>query len=338
MIEKPIVMRSVISGNYLSELLSQQYSLGPWRECNYLLRGLNDTYKVQTNQGLYILRVYRVEVEEGDIQYELSVINKLSERLLNGTTQVAIPISKLDNNLYSEIHAPEGNRYAVLFQYAEGEENALHDENSCFLFGRSAAELHLAMDQIMIEQPKCELNIDFLIKQSVERIISYIGRDHSQVPFLLEFANKLTGILQIRIEQGLDWGICHGDMHGNNNAQFREETITHIDFEWSSNGWRSYDLAQVLFSRRRHNQLDRANTLWNAIINGYRSVRPLSENDVNTVEDFLIVRRLWVMNLDVKFIESLSGSLDYGEDWLNGFINEFKEYLIKHFEEGESIR
>lgn len=66
---------------------------------------------------------------------------------------------------------------------------------------------------------------------------------------------------------------------------------------------------------------------WNAIIKGYRSVRHFSENDVNAVEDFLIVRRLWVMNLDVAFINSYSGSLDYGEDWLNGFIKEFKEYL-----------
>lgn len=327
MVDPSFVLRSVINGEYLSQLLAPHYSLGPWIECNYLLRGLNDTYKVRTHQGQFVLRIYRVEVPEEQIEHELSIINKLSQILMNSTTQVAVPICKLDNSLYSVIHAPEGNRFAVLFQYAEGEENPLNDEASCYLFGQSAAKLHLAMDQIEIRQPKQELNIEFLIRQSVERIINYMGKDHSQAEFLADFANKLSEIIERRNEQGLDWGICHGDLHGNNNVQFNEGILTHIDFEWSSKGWRSYDLAQVLISRRRHHPLDHANTLWNAIVNGYRSVRHFSENDVNAVEDFLIVRRLWVMNLDVAFINSYSGSLDYGEDWLNGFIKEFKEYL-----------
>lgn len=338
MIDEALVLRSVINGDYLIRFLSDQYSIGPWIECNYLLRGLNDTYKVRTHQGLYVLRIYRVEVREDYIDYELSIINKLSEVLLNKTTQVALPIRKLDNSFCSEIKAPEGNRYAVLFQFAEGEEYTLNDEDSCFLFGQSAAELHLAMDRITVELPKHDLDINFLIRQSVERIINYIGKDHTQTDFLLEFANKLCEIIERRIELGLDWGICHGDMHGNNNVQFNEGIFTHIDFEWSCKGWRSYDLAQVLISRRRHHQIDQANTLWNAIIKGYRTVRPFSENDEKAVEDFIIVRRLWVMNLDVAFIHSYSGSLDYGEDWLNGFIKEFKEYLSKKFEEGKSIR
>ncbi|MDR9856212.1 phosphotransferase [Paenibacillus sp. VCA1] len=329
MIDPSFVLRSVIHGDYLRQLLSPQYSLGPWIECNYLLRGLNDTYKVRTHQGFYVLRIYRVEVQEDQIQYELSIINKLSNILLDDTTQVAVPISKLDNSFYSVIHAPEGNRFAVLFQYAEGEENPLNDEDSCYLFGQSAAKLHHAMDQIKIGLPKHELDTDFLIRQPVERIINYVGKDHSQSEFLLDFANELCAIIERRIELGLDWGICHGDLHGNNNVQFKEGTCTHIDFEWSSKGWRSYDLAQVLISRRRHHPIDQANTLWNAIINGYRSVRHFSANDEHAVEDFVIVRRLWVMSLDVAFINSFSGSLDYGEDWLNGFINEFKAYLSR---------
>lgn len=333
MSDQSFVLRSVINGDYLSQLLSPHYSLGPWTECSYLLRGLNDTYKVQTRQGLYVLRIYRVEVQEEQIQYELSIIQQLSTMLINDSTQVAIPIRTNDNRLYSIVHAPEGKRFAVLFRYAEGEENRLDDVDSCYLFGQSAAKLHLAMDQLKIERSKHELNIDFLIKQSVERIINYIGKHHSHAEFLLEFTNKLCAIIERRIELGLDWGICHGDLHGNNNVQFNKGTLTHIDFEWASKGWRSYDLAQVLISRRRHHQFEHANTLWNAIIRGYRSVRHFSENDESAVEDFLIVRRLWVMNLDVTFMNSCSGSLDYGEDWLNEFIKEYKEYLSKQSEE-----
>lgn len=41
----------------------------------------------------------------------------------------------------------------------------------------------------------------------------------------------------------------------------------------------------------------------------------------------MIARRLWVMGLDVEFISD-SGALDYTEDWLEEFIDEFRSYDI----------
>ncbi|MGF7036472.1 Ser/Thr protein kinase RdoA (MazF antagonist) [Paenibacillus mucilaginosus] len=322
----PTALRSVLDPQYLEYCLSKLYDIGEWNECLYWLRGLNDTYRVRTSSGYYILRVYRCSIDESDVAYELSLLTQLKTKLSSMDTKVSEPIAKKDNTLHTVLNAPEGNRIAVIFRYLQGTENVLHDEKSCFSFGRSAAELHSAMDQINIIQPRYDLDTNFLISQSLDRIVNYIREQNGATLFLDEFANALIERINTAAGHGLDWGICHGDMHGNNNAFQEGDHFTHYDFEWSAKGWRAYDLAQV---RGRKRQLeDRKEQLWNALISGYRSVRDFSAHDESAIELFMIARRFWVMGLEVTFIHNDFGVLDYSEDWLEGFINEFRSYSI----------
>jgi Ser/Thr protein kinase RdoA (MazF antagonist) len=318
----PTALRSVLDTKYLEYCLSNQYDLGQWNECLYWLRGLNDTYRLRTSKGEFILRVYRCEIRENDVAYELSLLNQLKVFLSSVQTNVAEPISRKDDAWYSVIDAAEGKRVVVIFRYINGVENGLHDEESCFAFGRSAAELHSAMDQVSLDRPRYDLDTHFLIEQPLQRIVNYIGENHEATPFLCQFASALRDSIAVAADQGLDWGICHGDMHGNNNALTVNNHFTHFDFEWSAKGWRAYDLAQV---RGRKRQMENNKTeLWDALMSGYRSVRNFSAHDEATVDLFLIVRRFWVMSLDVIFIHSDSGALDYTEDWLNSFMEEFR--------------
>ncbi|WP_179281198.1 hypothetical protein [Paenibacillus sp. XY044] len=85
-------------------------------------------------------------------------------------------------------------------------------------------------------------------------------------------------------------------------------------------------MAQV---RGRKRQLeDRKERLWNALISGYRSVRDFSAQDESAIELFMIARRFWIMGLDVAFIDHDSGALDFTEEWLEGFIHEFRSYHV----------
>lgn len=321
----PTALRSVLDPKYLKYTLSKHYDIGEWDECLYWLRGLNDTYRIQTHSGYYILRVYRLSIKENDVTYELSLLTQLKNELYSVTTKVSEPIFKKDNSLYTVLNAPEGQRIAVVFHYLTGTENVLHDEKSCFSFGRSAAELHAAMDKITVNQPRYNLDTNFLISQPLNRIVKYIGDNHSVTPFLHEFSNALIERINSVTSYGLDWGICHGDMHGNNNAFQEGDSFTHYDFEWSAKGWRAYDLAQVR-GRKRLPEDNKA-LLWSALISGYRSVRHFSDHDESSIELFMLARRLWVMSLDVEFINEY-GALDFSEDWLEDFINEFRLYNL----------
>jgi len=326
MYTQPIALRSVLDPKYLEYCLNKQYNIGEWKECLYWLRGLNDTYRVRTTSGFFILRVYRLAVTESDVTYELSVLTQLKSILSTTNTKVSEPIAKTDSRLYTVLDAPEGKRVAVIFRYIDGTENVLHDEESCIAFGKSAAELHLAMDQVILNQPRHDLDTNFLISQPFERIVNYIGEKNQAVPFLNQFVNALKERIDAIARQGLDWGLCHGDMHGNNNAFQEGIHFTHYDFEWSARGWRAYDLAQVRGRKRQFE--DRKEFLWHALISGYRSVRGFSAQDESAIELFMIVRRLWVMGLEVTFIHNDFGVLDYSEEWLEGFMNEFRSYKL----------
>jgi len=323
MYKQPTALRSVLAPKYLEYCLSRFYDIGPWKQCLFWLRGLNDTYRVETPNGCYILRVYRSEVGESDAEFELSLLTELKKIMAStATTNVSEPILKNDSTLHTVLEAPEGERIAVLFRYSDGIEHPLDDEASCYAFGKSAAELHAAMDLVTIDLPRFELGTDFLIQQPLKRVCEYIGLEHEAVPFLRQFAARLQDRIESATKSGLDWGLCHGDMHGNNNAFLEGEHFTHYDFEWAAKGWRAYDLAQVK-ARKRHSS-ENKEALWKALVRGYRSVRPFSAEDEQAVELFIMARRFWVMGLDVVFIHQDTGVLDYGEAWLNGFIEEFR--------------
>jgi len=319
----PTALHAVLNPKYLEYALSKLYDIGEWKECKYWLRGLNDTYRIRTASGYYILRVYRCSIHENAVSYELNLLKQLNEALYASNTKVSEAISQKDGSLYTVLDAPEGKRVATIFRYIDGTENVLHDEQSCFSFGRSAAELHAAMDTIEFEQSRYQLDTSFLISQPLERIVNYIGEQHQATSFLKEYAHSLVEQMNAATSQGLDWGICHGDMHGNNNAFQIGDSFIHYDFEWAAKGWRAYDLAQVRGRKRLPE--DKKDLLWNALMSGYRSVRAFSEQDEAAIELFMKARRFWVMGLDVEFIETDSGALDYSDDWLDGFIEEFSQ-------------
>lgn len=327
MTRQPIALRSVLNPLAIQETLGGQYDIGPWKECKYWLRGLNDTYRISTPQGFFILRVYRREVREQDVNYELALLLQLQSLLAGKSTSVAEAVADKRGRMHSVLNAPEGPRCAVLFRYADGTEDGMREEESCYAFGRSAAELHLALDRVEMKLPRYALDTRFLVDEPLERIVKHVGAEHEAVPFLRQCAAALKERIRLATEQGLDWGLCHGDMHGNNNAYRDGGRFAHFDFEWAAPGWRAYDLAQVLLSRRRH-MPDQAEKLWAAVMEGYRSVRGFSAQDEEAVRLFTAARRWWVMSLDAAFVPTDTGALDFGDDWLQGFIAEFREMGI----------
>ncbi|MEK4849094.1 phosphotransferase [Paenibacillus sp. FSL H7-0756] len=324
MYPKPKAMRSVLDPKYLEYCLSSLYDLGDWKDCLFWLRGLNDTYRIRTGTGTYILRIYRQSIAESDVVYELSLLTQLEHQLSAVHTKVSVPLPQKNSSLYTVIDAPEGPRAAVIYSYLTGTENVLHDEESCASFGKSAAELHAAMDRVSLDLPRPDLDTRALISRPLDRIVDYLGEGHRSAAYLREFAGALTERINAA-SPGLDWGICHGDLHGNNNAFQEGDTFTHYDFEWAAPGWRAYDLAQVRHRKRLPHE--KKEPLWQALMSGYRSVRDFSEQDESAIDLFMMARRLWVMGLDVEFISD-SGALDYTEDWLEEFIDEFRSYDI----------
>ncbi|WP_179218666.1 phosphotransferase enzyme family protein [Saccharibacillus sp. O23] len=312
--------------------------------------------------GSYMLRVYRVEAREDEIAFELNLLERLQSELAGTAACASPAVRLPSGRLYAALQAPEGTRFAALFLEAEGEEDPLQDAAACRAFGRSAAELHAAFDRLTpgiaaaddaaipgadgtsaaapapqeraarenrsaadAAAPlpyRAPVGAETLLRRPLQGILALIGEDHAEAAFLRRYARELETAMEAAASTGLDFGICHGDMHGNNNALRTGERFTHFDFEFAAPGWRAWDLAQV--KNRKRQQREQIEPLWQAFLEGYRSARPFGPADEAAVELFMRVRRFWTMGLDAQFAPLLEGVLDFSDDWAAGFAEEFR--------------
>jgi Ser/Thr protein kinase RdoA (MazF antagonist) len=151
-------------------------------------------------------------------------------------------------------------------------------------------------------------------------------------------ANRLEELLKEQPLEDLNWGICHGDLHGNTNISYRDDmSYTHYDFDLCGYGWRAYDIAEFRLARevRLGHDPEKLELIWKAFVDGYKSVRDLSELDIKTVPIFVGIRQLWLMSLCLKD-PSINGIIDYGDDFINDKLSYFKNLQV--VQEGSSIR
>ena len=85
-----------------------------------------------------------------------------------------------------------------------------------------------------------------------------------------------------------NFGLIHADVHAY-NVLVHGNRLTVIDFDDAGFGWHQYDLAVALAGRRDDPAFP---AMQRALIEGYRTVRPLEEEALGMLPLFLFVRRL----------------------------------------------
>jgi Ser/Thr protein kinase RdoA (MazF antagonist) len=95
---------------------------------------------------------------------------------------------------------------------------------------------------------------------------------------------------------GLEWGICHGDVHAGNAFIASPETVTLFDFDACGPGWHAYDLATM-----RHNTVGHDGA-WTSFLAGYRARRRIAARDLAAVPVFVALRQILLMGLRAAFV------------------------------------
>jgi Ser/Thr protein kinase RdoA (MazF antagonist) len=88
-----------------------------------------------------------------------------------------------------------------------------------------------------------------------------------------------------------NFGLIHADLHPE-NIVYNGEDLALIDFDDSAYGWHLYDIATALFEYRFAPDFD---ALRAALLEGYREHRPLSEQDVDLLNVFLLIRGMAII-------------------------------------------
>ncbi|MBY3620622.1 phosphotransferase [Acinetobacter sp. CUI P1] len=313
---------SLLATDALLLHIKEHYEIPEPVQLQYFLRGMNDTYILQTALEKYIFRVYRADRRSrSEIDFELELLNDLHEKGVN----VSIPIPRKDGIIFNEFLVPEGVKYGVLFSFAEGNEKPIHAVEESYLFGQAVAQIHKATDNFKSEHVRGKLDFEHLIEKPLHTIKLHMNHRQEDYQFLYDLAIQLKAQIEVHLEAGLDWGICHGDLHGNTNVTFTDEgKLTHYDFDICGYGWRAYDIAEFRLAREIHSGYDKdeVERLWAAFLNGYKSLRDLSDNDISAVPMFVALRQLWLFALCFS-----EGELIGAADFDNGFIDSKMDYF-----------
>ncbi|PZD95851.1 hypothetical protein DNH61_10395 [Paenibacillus sambharensis] len=295
------VQYSTFDTQAVKDFIQEQYTIGTVTRCHYLLRGMNDTYLIETERGPYIFRIYRSSwrYDYETVAFELELLNYVHRT----GVRVSLPVETRDKNDIHELEAPEGVRFGVLFTWAKGTAIDMEAEEMCCRFGREAAELHSRASEFRPQSRRPDLDLHYLVDEPLKLI-----RKHMQDrPSELDRVERIASTLKNRVKEfsGLDWGICHGDLHGA-NAHIDQNEVTHFDFDLCGYGWRAYELAVFRFTLElRYEEDKEVERRWQAFLDGYRSLRNIQECDIAAVPVFVGIRRLWLMSLSLEHFRDL---------------------------------
>ena len=289
-------INTLLTPNKVLELVNNRYSLGEAQYSDLIRRGFNDHYLVEVGDLKYIFRVYlnhKYYIESPDaFQFELDLL----EHLRKEGVPVANAIRMSNGELLGWTSTKSGERAFALFAYAAGEEvdeQSITSEQS-FQFGKTAAKLHLAANRFESEHKRYHLNLKYLVDEPLRLIAQQedeslrvltqqqVERMHEILAPLQPVEDLVTTVRTLETH-GDEFGIIHGDLHPS-NVHFQGDQITLFDFDHCAYGWRAYDLAPLAVLPKEQ---------YEKFMEGYESVRPLSEQERESLPTFKKLRRLW---------------------------------------------
>jgi Ser/Thr protein kinase RdoA (MazF antagonist) len=295
------VTYSLVSARALQEQFLPLYALPAGTTVSLLAQGMHDTYLVTAPAAKSILRIYRAGWKTfAQVEAELAVLLSLQAQGL----PVAYPIADARGTFVHRFTGPEGERYAVLFAYAEGEQIHALTPAQAVLFGRYLGQMHVLTQGRREVALGREYSAGRILEET-RRAIHAVLPAHREAQGQLErIGELLDGRLTPAVLNALKTGICHGDPH-HENLFIEPATgrVTMFDFDFSGNGPLLYDLGCFCFYERPR----QANIA--AFLEGYAGAMPLNGAERELVPCFTVLMRLFHLGARSQNADGLKNPL-----------------------------
>ncbi|QQR35323.1 phosphotransferase [Devosia oryziradicis] len=289
----------------------------------------NQTFLIQTpGQGAFTLRVHRT-----GYQSRVSIESELAWLMaLRRDTALAIPepIPGRDGKLLQHFETPHGARIAVLFRYIDGHEPQ-PDSNLGDLFvtlGRYAAIMHNHVT-MWHRPPGFERQV-----WQAATILDADGPwgDWRLAPGITDSTrpvlDRLDSALWLRLAAygtGVDrYGLIHADMRLG-NLLVDGDKVTLIDFDDCGFCWFAYDFAAAISFHETNPAVPALRAAW---IEGYKTERQLTQDDIAAIDSMVMLRRMallaWIgSHADTKLAQQhmrgfADGTAQLAERYLRG--------------------
>ena len=277
-------VNTLLTPTTVLELVSEKYDLPQPQRCNFIRRGFNDHYEITAGETRYIFRVYlngKYYVRSADaFRFELDLLDYLHKRKV----RVAYPLPQSDGTLLGWTSVGADRRAFALFSYAPGETvEELPSAKQSLELGKTIASFHLAANTFASRHERYHLDLEYLAEQPLKLIGQQDSKEIREALEALQPVDELIDAVKRFEASGDEYGIIHGDIHPG-NLHFQGDRITLFDFDHCAYGWRAYDLTPALSLPDEQRE---------AFLQGYESLRPLSEDERALLPTFAKLRTLW---------------------------------------------
>jgi Ser/Thr protein kinase RdoA (MazF antagonist) len=133
-----------------------------------------------------------------------------------------------------------------------------------------------------------------LLDRPLLAILPFLEERPTDRSYLVDLVEKLHARLA-GLAAGLEWGPCHGDVHGGNCHIAAGNTLSLFDFDCCGPGWRAFDLATFRWASKVVAEQD--DSVWTAFLEGYTARRRLHDLDLEAVPLFVLLRHIWFLGL-----------------------------------------
>lgn len=277
---------SVLKASAVGDYIAVNYNLSVTL-CRFLIHNVSDTYVVETIEGKFIFKIYRSNHRnEEQIRGEAELLTLLKE---NGVS-VAYTIPNAKGDMLTPFTTAEGQRFGMLFTYAEGEPQYDLSDNQLEVLGTEMAKFHNVSAKLNLNYARPEFNIETTLIHPLRMV----EPDFKNMPEDYAMAAELVNIAIRELEKlplnDFSSGYCQFDFLPK-NFHYSDNILTFFDFDFAGKGYLIYDITtfyihyffDVSLGKRTREDADRC---FRIFLNSYRKTRPVSDLEINNMKWF----------------------------------------------------
>ncbi len=291
--------RSLLSVTAAMELVAQNYSIQP-SDATLVRSFNNDVYRIDADTNAYVLKVYGVgRLQADEVRWE----QQLAHELVDAGLPVAAEVMTDAGSSVGVLDAPEGRRWFALTRWLPGGKPQPPWSDGLYQsVGVALARLHAAADSFTSTYPRRSQRRG----DEPERVCAVLHAGSGRQRLVQRSATAARAELETLVEQGLRWGIRHGDP-SLDNIHVDDDGIVHFyDFDLAGPGWQVEDLAGAMSTQ-----------FADPFLHGYLGERPLPEVNLRALPWLRILAH--IDNLKFHLIDkpAAMGSATLTEGWVD---------------------
>ncbi|WP_435355930.1 phosphotransferase [Emticicia sp. SJ17W-69] len=316
------VISSNLSTAHLALFLQEKYGFGENTQCRLLKAGINHTYLVKDENNQLIFRVYSLNWRtKNEILEEIRLLNILKTHNIS----ISYPIFDKNENYIQSLNAPEGERFAVMFSFADGNKLLNFSEEIHFKIGVLMAQIHQITQNLPLERVNYTPQV--LLGNLFDYLPKFLSSDTEEMAFMKSTQTYLFNEFDKVDINKIRSGAVHLDIWFDNLNIKPNGQITIFDFDFCGNGWLCLDIAYYILQvySIEKNEAECQSKI-DSFLAGYESLTPISDEEK---------RILPMLGISLYFFY-IGIQCQRFDNWSNTFLNElylkrFINLLVKRY-------